>query len=204
MIIETVPKGLGDLRTKILESALADVGVREDPARPNRGPLDAKGRGVDRFQPKFVPEAAAKYAWCAAAVGTWWHDGLGAHPFGEIERGVDRLQDRAIHEGHYRNQHPIPGDAFVLIHGPDTKEVNPGHAGMVLRVIPLGPGRGRVRCIEGNLRNAVRLIDREYDLSLQQPEQILGFVSPLPFAQDPADFELGFVGNAEAPSGSTR
>lgn len=202
---DDVPTGLGDGRTRILSSALTDLGIREDPRRPNRGALHANGRGVDRFQPKFVPDPAPTYAWCAAAVCTWWHDGLDSHPFHEIERSVDRLKDRARHVGHYRDdKHPVPGDAFILLHAPDTKGFERGHAGLVLRVIELAPGKGRVRCVEGNLRNAVRLVDRDYDLSLQTPESILGFVSPLAFEHDPAGYELGFTGHAETPDGTTR
>lgn len=201
---DSVPAGIGDVRTRILTSALADLGIKEDPARPNRGKLNANGRGVDRFQPRFVPDPAPTYAWCAAAVCTWWHDGLGEHPFHEIERSVDRLQDRAIHVGRYRSAHPVPGDAFILIHGVDTPRFERGHTGLVLRVIELAPDRGRVRCIEGNLRNAVRLVDRDYDLRLQKPESILGFVTPLPFESDPVGYELGFVGQAETPAGTTR
>lgn len=199
---DNVPTGIGDERTKILASALIDLGIRED--RANRGALNANGRGVDRFQPRFVPDPAPAYAWCAAAVCTWWHDGLGQHPFHEIERSVDKLKDRAIHVGTYRRAHPIPGDAFILLHSRDTTGFERGHAGLVLRVIELEPGKGRVRCVEGNLRNAVRLVDRDYDLSLQTAESILGFVSPLPFTSDPAGYERGFDGQAETPDGSTR
>lgn len=202
---ETVPLGLGEPRTRTLESALKDLGLREDARRPNRGRLDpTTGRGVDRFQPKFVPDPAPAYAWCAAAVCTWWHDGLEAHPFGEIERSVDRLKDRAIHHERFRLVRPIPGDAFILLHGLDTPGFERGHCGIVLRVIEHGPGIGRVRCIEGNLRNAVRLVDRDYDLSRQAAESILGFVTPLPLHSDPVDYERGFDGHAETPSGSTR
>jgi hypothetical protein len=201
---DKVPSGIGEVRTKMLVSALADLGLREEPGRANRGRLNANKRGVDRFQPRFVPDPAPTYAWCAAAVCTWWHDGLERHPFHEIERSVDKLKDRAKHVGHYRSTHPIPGDAFILLHGHDTIGFERGHAGLVLRVIELAPGTGRVRCIEGNLRNAVRLVDRDYDLSLQTSETILGFVSPLAFDQDPAGYEQGFEGHAETPDGTTR
>ena len=201
---DTIPKGIGEIRSKILASALADLGVREDPRRANRGALDPLGRGVDRFQPHWVPDPAPQYAWCAAAVCTWWHDGMGSHPFGHREGSVDKLQDLAIFHERYRKTHPIPGDAFILLHGRDTQGIDRGHAGLVLRVIELAEGRGRIRTIEGNLRNAVRLVDRVYDLKLQQPETILGFVSPLPFSEDPADFERGFEGFAERPDGATR
>jgi hypothetical protein len=182
-----------------LTEALKDLGARER-GLPNRGPM------VDKFQPEHIRQRAQTEGvpWCASAVCTWWRVGFGLHPLGAMIRGADKLKDVARTHGMWRDvpTQPRPGDAFVLLHGADTKGFDKGHTGLVLRVS--ADGR-TIQTIEGNARNAVRLIERSVP-DVATPNQILGFAAPVADAAwFGRDWQRGLLlGVAETPGGSTR
>jgi len=186
---------------KALLAAVLDLGIKERvPGPPNRGPQ------VDRFQPPWVRDQPNTdgIPWCASAVCAWWFAGFEAHPLGAMIRGADKIKDAARKLGQWHDvgagYQPRPGDAFVLLHVVDSPGFDRGHTGLVLRVSYDGR---TVQCIEGNARNAVRLIQRTVPDS-PAPDQILGFASPLT-AGVSFDFDRGLLATGyELPGGSTR
>lgn len=202
-VLALVPTGLPPERTRILHNALADLGLREQ--RTNRGPI-ADGRGIDRFQPPYIRNdpAAEGIPYCASAVCTWWHDALATHPLGSVVRGADTLKDEAKKGGLWRDMAcvPTPGDAFVFLHAQlDRPGFDKGHTGLVLRVSEDGR---KIETVEGNCRNAVRIVLR--DLVLDRPpgkDEILGFACPLA-GEPPAGWARGLSGRGEPPGGTTR
>lgn len=214
--LANMPARVGPQRHSILEAAARDLGLREEIA--NRGRI-RDGRGIDRFQPRHLVngpwQPAPSYAYCSRAACTWWHDALGEHPYGLICPSCDRLQDAAIADGRYRRTHPIPGDAFVILHGPDKDgTITPGHVGLVWWVDPElppsaddePPQRGTILTIEANCRNAVRACRRSYDFGgVHDKSAPHGFVSPFAFDLDPVGYETGRgPWQGEDPRGSTR
>jgi hypothetical protein len=196
-----IPSGLPPERALILSKALVDLGLREQ--RTNRGPI-VEGRGIDRFLPAHIrndPNAEG-IPYCASAVCTWWFDALVRHPLGSLVRGADTLKDTAKAHQLWRDMPcvPTPGDAFVFLHSVDRPGFDKGHTGLVLRVS--ADGR-EIETIEGNCRNAVRIIKRPLvlDRALGK-EDILGFATPFAGAP-PTGWARGLSGRGESPGGST-
>ncbi len=212
-----IPRGVPNEILRSLASGIMDLGLREIPPGSNRSPINKDtGRGIDRYQParlvgKGSPSRLPDMAWCSAAADTWWHDGFGRYilttpsmPDGKLERGSDKAKDIAKAMGiwiHAGSESPQPGDSFVLIHGVDTPGFNKGHRGMVLRVSEDGK---TIQTIEGNARNAVRLIQRSVPGigETPKPEQVLGYIRPMGTF---TGWEKGLLTTGyESPNGSTR
>lgn len=196
-----IPNQLSASRIAILTEAVAWIGVAELRDRPNRGPVK-RGRGVDAVQPPYIVASNRKAPpWCASFVSHVWQRALGREVWKPIIRAADRIKDHARSKQRWYDAGsalPVPGDAFVLLHAVDTPAFNKGHTGLVYRVSEDGKW---IETIEGNARNAVRVIKRPVQGS-GAVNQILGFASPL--ALGDSGYELGLTGRAESPGGSTR
>jgi len=130
---------------KVLEIAISQIGVRETPGQPNRGPqVDnyLKSAGLD-------PEGHA-YAWCAAFV-YWCFQGAASflNQNNPLVRTawVFTFWDKSPAQAHVlasdAASNPAlirPGAIFLIDHGNDR-----GHTGLVLAV-----QGGDIRTVEGN------------------------------------------------------
>lgn len=174
-----LPAGLGPLRTKILEVALAEheMGVQEQPSRSNRGPE------VDKYLPEWARSVRVGPPWCCFFYSWVVKQALGQYPLGEREGSCARARRRAGERKLWRAKSmgaaPLPGDAFVIDHGGGS-----GHIGFVLRVSEDG---SEINTVEGNCSDRVKLGLR----SLRTPH-LLGYIDNVP-GERPEQFERGVV-----------
>jgi peptidoglycan hydrolase-like protein with peptidoglycan-binding domain len=191
-LLTGVPKGLGPLRTAILETALAEhrKNVVEQPSGSNRGP------DVDKYLPDWITAKDEKGPpWCCFFYSWTVKQALGDWPLGAREGSCGKARERAGARGLWipktmPGAHPIPGDAFVMDHGGGQ-----GHIGFVLRVSADGKD---INTLEGNCANRVKLSLR----SVAQAD-LLGFIDNVP-SEQPTDFERGIVTTGRANADSTR
>jgi hypothetical protein len=182
-IAASIPTGIGGLRERILQVALAEHArpVVEEPNGSNRGPF------VDRYLPAWTkqPGKPGPY-WCCFFYSWVIHEATGSWPLetdgpqgscqtvrrlaGKLKRFAPKL---------IPNGRPIPGDAFVMDRGGGH-----GHIGFVLRV---NAERTQINTVEGNCGNRVKVGLRE----LSDPE-IVGFIDNAPLENGSA-FELGIA-----------
>ncbi|HEX6241701.1 MAG TPA: CHAP domain-containing protein [Polyangiales bacterium] len=188
----TIPAGLGPLRRRILEVALAEhqKDVVEQPNGSNRGPE------LDKYLPDWVTKSADRGPpWCCFFYSWVVKQALGDWPLGGREGSCGKARERAGTLGIWvpktlPGAHPLPGDAFVMDHGGGQ-----GHIGFVLRVAKDG---SRFNTLEGNCGNRVKLGLRRLDES-----HLVGFIDNVK-SEQPVEFERGVVGAAGAASESTR
>ncbi len=125
-----------------LDVALTQLGVRETPGQPNRGPeVDEYLRAVGlEPDPKKNPNApAAGYSWCLAFI-VWCHRKAGV----KIPRYALVKQFWENVEAH-RVENPEPGDIFIHL-----RDDGKGHVGFVEAVLE----DGSLQSIEGNSNHA--------------------------------------------------
>jgi hypothetical protein len=181
-----LPKGLGTLRAKLLQCAIAEhaKGVREQPGGSNRGPE------VD----KYLPEHWLKNPgppWCAFFYSWVNKTALGYWPLGKREGSCSQARKLAAERDIWLPRQVaidtkaiVPGDAFIL---------HRGHIGFVLRVSDT-----QYNTLEGNCGNRVKLGIRE----LSSPD-LSGFISSVP--DEPSNgFERGVLQGANVSVDSVR
>lgn len=187
-----IPAGIGPLRRRILEVALAEHanGVAERPMGSNRGPE------LDKYLPDWVTKSAEPGpAWCCFFYSWVVKEALGDWPLGGREGSCGKARERAGTLGIWRPKtmraaHPLPGDAFVFDHGEGK-----GHIGFVLRVSKDG---SEINTLEGNCANRVKLGVRRVDAS-----DLAGFIDNVP-SEHPVEFERGVVSAASVVGETTR
>lgn len=151
---------------RVIAIARDNIGVRETPGKPNRGPA------VDMFirEAGLDPERGS-YPWCVAFLQYCFRQAardLGVVPY-PIPRtaSVSKLWSMTaqLHVGR-----PIVGSIFCMDHG-----AGKGHAGLVVDVV-----EGRSVTIEGNSnaagsRDADRVVERS-----RRTGEVLGFINVAP------------------------
>jgi hypothetical protein len=150
---EFAPGGLPTTATP-LDAAHACLGVHETPGKPNRSPWVDKALRFVGLEPDDGPPEG--YAWCAAAVSLWCHQG--GRPItksasvrkllmrnGDLEVSVDNAQ---------------PGDVMISLMANGK-----GHCGLFIK-----REHGRIFSIDGNTNesgsregNSVAIRDRPVD-----------------------------------------
>jgi hypothetical protein len=171
-----IPAGLGPVRRRVLEVALAelDAGAREVPPGSNRGPR------VDLYLPAWARRNAGKGpSWCCYFAG-WVHhqatgQGLPGGRVGLCQRVMLAADAVGLWVPKRMGSEPSPGDAFIM--DTDGDRGNRGHIGIVLRVSQDGR---TINTVEGNSGHRVRLGLRHLD-----DPRILGWVDVDP--EDPAE-----------------
>ncbi len=177
----TPPAGLGPLRNRVLDVALAEhaLDVKEVPGGSNRGPH------VDKYLPDFTKKPGEKGpAWCCFFYSWVASTALGTWPLGRREGSCSSARRAAGKLGLWVprsdvTRGPYPGDAFVM-----DKGSNGGHIGYVLRVSEDGL---RMNTVEGNCGNRVKL-----GLRYLNDSQIIGFIDNVP-SEKPVSFARGVV-----------
>lgn len=180
-----IPAGLGPQRQRILEVALAELDVCEDPPCSNRGPR------IDQYKPAWA--RTEPHPWCAWFVTWVLKKALGKVPTGRRRGGVAALRRDARRAGLWLPKHlhsPMPGDAFVMDTGGGK-----GHIGFVLRVSPEGD---RISTVEGNSGDCVRIGTR--DLT---GERIVGWIDTVP-DESCAGYERGLIDGEDVAAKGTR
>ncbi|MDF2189269.1 CHAP domain-containing protein [Paraflavitalea sp. CAU 1676] len=123
------------LQDKVVEEAVSQLGVEEQPRGSNRGPQ------VDKYIQSVGLDPAGKHPWCMAFV-YWCHvqagDKMGV-PINMLKTGRVMLQWQTK-KGKYRVLTPQPGDVFIMDYGKGL-----GHTGIVESV-----ENDFVHTIEGN------------------------------------------------------
>jgi hypothetical protein len=145
-----VPNALSAVRKKVLETGLAQEGVREATGK-NDG-------DVLKFVPAWARGKGLPY--CAWFAGWCFIEAIGEHPYGRHLGAVWDLyqaamaKDEALALGApWPALGPQPGDIFIIFHGKDyLKRPTAGHTGLVLRVNAEGD---RINTLEGNFRNKI-------------------------------------------------
>lgn len=179
-----IPKGIGDLRTKILEVALAQHGIKETPNGSNRG--NKPRGGVDKFLPDWVKKPGKKGpAWCMFFVSFVTQEAFDKYPLGRRYGSCKQAWNEAGKLGMQRD-FGVPGDAFMMLHGNGT-----GHVGFVYNM----KGQQLFNTVEGNCGNRVKIGKRN-------TESVVGFIN---FCKDNvSDFEEKFIDVADVSSDGTR
>ena len=144
---DLIPKGLSPVRRKLLETALGEVGVVEQPMNSNRG------RDVEKYQVYAYNKGKP---WCAFFWSWVTKQAVGAFPYGRHQGAVRVVWSKAGSQQRAGLRGvPIPGDAYVML-SPDGT----GHMGFVLRT-SVATGRAlEINTIEGNSSNQVRIVYR--------------------------------------------
>lgn len=183
-----IPTGITGKRRAILETAVKQHGVREDPHRPNRG------SEVDRFIPQDNLENAPP--WCCYFASWVTREVFGDDPVGKPVASCYKAWQHANKLGRWEpndGRVPTPGDAFVILtKDPDTVDWCTGHIGFVLQVAEDGKS---VNTVEGNCGDRVKIGRRE----LADPK-LRGFIN---IAGDHPDFVRGSLRGAKG-LGSSR
>lgn len=177
----TPPGGLGPLRKRVLDVALAEhwLDVKEIPGGSNRGPH------VDKYLPAFWKHPGEKGpAWCCFFYSWVAKTALGEWPLGRREGSCSSARRAAGKLGLWvpksnATRGPYPGDAFIM-----DKGANGGHVGYVLRVSEDGM---RINTVEGNCGNRVKL-----GLRYLTDPQIVGFIDNVP-SEKPVSFSRGVM-----------
>jgi len=154
-----LPDDLPALQRRIVERALADVGICENPPGSNRsGVIDGYNTAVG---------APVGSYWCAAAVAAWFRESGAAIPAGaaSCDRWMLWAQSRGLWV-----ERPTPGAAVVYGVPGDAQ-----HIGVVIRLTPI------LLSIEGNTtlggdysRNGVAV-----DLKQVNARRLLGYIVPV-------------------------
>ena len=165
-----LPEGLTEERRKLLEIAVSQHGIREDPKLPPN-----RGKEVDKFQPGFIRNSTTKegQAWCSLFCSWVIKEHFGRHVMGRPVAGVWDARNHAVDRGRWEpndGRIPTPGDAFVILHSDDFEEKrSKGHIGFVLMVSEDGKS---INTIEGNCGNRVKIAKR----NLSDP-RLRGFIN---------------------------
>lgn len=180
-----IPMGIEGDRRKILETAVKEHGVREDPGRPNRGDE------VEKYYPaSWVSDPDDEGpAWCCFFMSWVTKQALGRYVMGELLWSCYTAWERAVSQGKWEEKngsHPTPGDAFVILHKKPELGRCTGHIGFVLQVA--GDGR-TFNTVEGNCGNRVKIGKR----SLSDPN-LRGFIN---FFGDHPEFVRGSLRGAK-------
>ena len=195
-----IPAGLSPQRQKLLEVALAEEGVREDPNGSNRGPR------IDEFI-SWEGHAAGEKGppWCCFFWSWAVKQALGTYPFG---RRLARCYDaaaKAMELGQWRDKGssyiPLPGDAFVCLPRDEGGKLvdGAGHIGLVLRVEVRDGQAVRFNTVEGNCGNAVKVGVREVAHG-----RLAGFINLFPPEEQPTGVETGILEGAASDQLGTR
>lgn len=147
-----VPPAATPDQRRVLECALADVGLKEEPDGSNDGP------GIRKFTD------GARVPWCALACSYWIRTGLDrtkAFPPFRARASALKIRDWGRANGCWYPEkpsfRPLPADVFVILRaGAGGVDTGRGHVGFVIEAV-----QGVLRTIEGNAGNAVRLRVRE-------------------------------------------
>lgn len=164
-----IPADITGPRRTILETAVRQHGICEDPGRPNRG------AEVDKFLPREATKVATAEGppWCCYFASWVVRQALGEHPVGRPLASVYEAWANARKlrrwEPNVSGHVPTPGDAFVILHGEPEKGYCQGHIGFVLQVAADGKS---INTVEGNCGNRVKIAMR----SLADP-QLKGFIN---------------------------
>lgn len=154
-----LPDDTPALHRRIVQRALTDCGICENPPGSNRSGV------IDDYNAR-AGVAAGSY-WCASAVGAWWEDAGAETPTGRAS--CDRWLAWAKTTSRW-SAVPVPGAAVLYGVGSDAQ-----HIGVVVRVTPL------LLAVEGNTslggydRNGVAV-----SLKLVNAPRRLGYVHPEP------------------------
>jgi len=146
---------VSDLAVKVLNIAIGEVGVREDPARKNRGErVDLYQKGLSSNPTLGLPWCASFVSWCMLqAVDR----DIGAMPF-DYTASSRAIEKQLASKGRFTRIETIedvyamrPGDVLVWFR---CGELNPwvGHIGFVHEY---DSTTGILRTIEGNRRDSV-------------------------------------------------
>lgn len=176
-----IPNGLSDKRKRVLEVALSQHDVREQPNGSNRGP------GVDKYLPDFMLKDTPGPAWCCFFFSWVSKEAAGdRYPMGQrygscvqVANAAKKLKMWFPNDGKYV---PRPGDAFVMLY--QGERAGHGHIGYVLRV---DPPTGRFNTCEGNCGNRVKVGLRDYDAD----PRIAGFINFYGDSGTPTTYETG-------------
>lgn len=183
-IVGKIPDGLSDKRRRVLDVALSQHGVKEEPNGTNRGP------GVDKYLPGFVLQQKGQGpAWCCFFFSWVSREAFGgSYPMGkrygscvEVSKAAESAGFWFPNNGRYV---PRPGDAFVMLYEGDR--AGHGHIGYVLRVDPV---TGRFNTCEGNCGNRVKVGLRDYDADAR----IAGFINFYGDAGVAPSYEVGVI-----------
>ncbi len=180
-----IPKGIGETRRRLLETAVKQHGVREDSAHPNRG------SEVDKFLPTEITNSADKpgQPWCCYFVSWVVREVFGRHLLGRPVASCWVAWKRATQNerwvGKTDETIPIPGDAFLILHAKPEKGWCTGHIGFVLQVAADGK---TFNTVEGNCGDRVKIGRRSF-----ADPKLRGFIN---ITGDHPDFERGTLRGA--------
>lgn len=150
---------------KVIAMALADVGRGEATGRND-------GAWVEAILGEPTPRSGVGQPWCAAAVMRWYE--RAGHPFARVRRTDPRwmvpfwpcravatlfreLAERGCRVG--EGDEIEPGDLCVMLGVRVAHAGATGHVEVVTEVVR-GNGPTLVRCVGGNVNNAVRRTER--------------------------------------------
>lgn len=170
-----IPAGIGEQRTRILEVALAQHGIKEVPNGSNRG--TKPNGGVDKFLPDWTKKPGKKGpSWCCFFISWVTKEAFGKYPMGRIHGSCNKVWKAAesMDKAFYVPKHVLPGDAFVLLHDDGT-----GHIGFVYNI---SKNLLEFNTIEGNCGNRVKIGTRSFG-------DVHGFIS---FCDDDPDDFVNF------------
>lgn len=130
----------------VLDEAIGDLGVSEQPDGSNNGPALAK------FKTEGRP-------WCALAVSYWYSKLQGGSPFG-TRASVYSIRDWALPRNAvlHPSEEAQPGDLMLIL-----RTGGKGHIGLIVGVKRDETGEF-LSTVEGNTSNAVRGVVRRRDL----------------------------------------
>lgn len=182
-----IPKGIEGKRRGLLETAVKQHGVREDPRRRNRG------KEVDKFLPTEITadKHRAGQPWCCYFVSWVAREVYGRHILGRPVASCHVAWRRATEKGRWiandGRKLPTPGDAFLILHADPKKGWCTGHIGLVLQVSKDGKS---INTVEGNCGDRVKIGTRH----LSDP-QLRGFIN---IVGDRPVFERGMLRGAKS------
>ena len=137
---------------RVLEIAIGEIGVREQPPGSNRGPrIDVYTNWVG------VPPEKQGPPWCASYVCWAWTHAEGGSPMGRLQSVYKITEWARTPPAHLVDSAGLeigirPGDVFCIL-----RTRFHGHCGLVVEPI----GDGQVSTVEGNSSGAVRGLVRE-------------------------------------------
>jgi len=180
-----IPEGITGHRRKVLETAVKEHGIREDPRRPNRG------KEVDKFLPSSCTESSSQNGkpWCCYFTSWVTRQAFDSYPLGARVGSCHAAWRRANELGQWEpndGRVPTPGDAFVILHEDPTEGWCTGHIGFVLQVSKSGRS---INTVEGNCGNRVKIGRR----TLKDP-LLRGFIN---FYGDHPEFKRGSLRGAK-------
>lgn len=183
---EGIPDGIEGDRRSVLEAAIREHGVREDPRRPNRG------NDVDKYLPKKhrAKRSSKGQPWCCYFVSWVTGQVMETHPLGGTVGSCYGAWARARRRRKRMwepndGREPTPGDAFLLFKQDPENGRCPGHIGFVLQVSEDGRW---INTVEGNCGNRVKIGKRSLD-----DRSLRGFIN---FYRDYPPFARGMLRGA--------